>query len=283
MHSAFKSITVAYLVAGSVFAVVGWIALTQARDENRALAARLQSAKPQEETKLSNGQADSEEIARLKRENSEILSLRNEVNQLRSLKAELEKLRAENQQLRQIIDSERDSNQAQWTSWFSSVRTNGLTPDNISSLAQALTNEAVSVRVEAAKVLRQIGIQRLMNTNLTVQEESDLRSEARIVVPGLVAALKDSDTFVRANAAITLGFLGEDSQTVVPALIQCLNDEQWRVAGSAAKALGRLKGNASSALPALLRAAQNTDENIRENAINAVKNIDPGAARNAGF
>ncbi|HEY2084323.1 MAG TPA: HEAT repeat domain-containing protein [Verrucomicrobiae bacterium] len=247
------------------------------------MAAQIRSIKLEKEGLLSNSQTDNEEISRLERENAEILKLRDEVSQLRGLKDQLERLRGENQQLRDIIDSERDRIQAQWTAWLSSVRTNGVKPDDVFSLVQALTNDAVSIRVEAAKVLRQLGIVRLMSTNLTSQEEADLRSTSRLAVPGLVAALKDSDTFVRANAAITLGFLDENTELAVPALIQCLSDDQLRVAGAAAKALGRLQGDASSAVPALLQAAQSTDENVRENAIAALKQIDPAAARNAGF
>jgi HEAT repeat protein len=283
MNGALKPVLIAYLITSSVAAVLGWIAFSKARDENQALAARVQSAKVEEETKPSSSHAGSEAVSRLRRENVEILRLRNEVNQLRSLKAELERLRSENQQLREIIDSGRDRIQAQWTSWASSLRTNCMKQDDVFTLVEALTNDAVSVRVEATKVLRQLGIERLLNTNLTAQAESDLRSASRIAVPGLVAALKDPDTFVRANAAITLGFLREDTEIVVPALVERLTDEQLRVAGAAAKALGRLQGDASSAIPALLQAAQSADEGFRETATTAVKQIDPDAARNAGF
>lgn len=283
MNAAIKPVLIAYLITSSVAAVLGWIAFSKAREENQALAARVQSAKVEEETKPSSSHADSEEISRLRRENLEILRLRNEVSQLRSLKAELERLRSENQQLREIIDSERERIHAQWTAWVSSLRTNGMKPDDVFTLVQALTNDAVSVRVEATRVLRQLGIERLLNTNLTAQAESDLRSASRIAVPGLVAALNDSDPFVRVNAAITLGFLRENPEIVVPALVERLTDEQLRVAGGAAKALGRLQGDASSAIPALLQAAQSADEGLRETAITAVKQIDPDAARKAGL
>jgi HEAT repeat protein len=283
MKVALRSILVVWLMVSTVVAVIGWIAFAKARDENRALATRLQSVKLEEETNPPSNQTDSEEILKLRRENLEIHRLRNEVSQLRSLKMELERLRSENQQLREIIDSERERIQAQWTAWVSSLRTNGMRPDDVFTLVQALTNDAASVRVEATKVLRQIGIERLLSSNLTVQVESDLRSAASIAVPGLVAALKDSDTFVRANAAITLGFLRADPNLVVPALVERLNDEQLRVAGAAAKALGRLQGDAGSSVPALLQAAQSADEGLRASAIAALKQINPDAARKAGF
>ena len=283
MNAALKFILVAWLMVSSVAAVIGWIAFAKARDENKTLAARLQLVNLEEETKPSSNQTESGEISKLRRENLEIHRLRNEFSQLRSLKAEVERLRSENQQLREIIDSARDKIQAQWTAWVSSLRTNGMKPDDVFTLVQALTNDAASVRVEATKVLRQMGIVRLLNTNLTAQAELDLRSAAKIAVPGLVAALEDSDTFVRANAAITLGFLREDPDVVVPALVERLNDEQVRVARAAAKALGRLQGNASSAVPALLQAAHSADEGLRGSAIAALKQIDLEAARKAGF
>lgn len=283
MNPVLRFLLITWLIVGSGAAAVEWILLAKTREGNRELAAQLQSARLEKESKLSSNQSDNEEISRLKLENREILRLRGEVGQIQSLQAELERLRNENQQLREILDSERAGIQAQWAAWISSVRTNGIKSDNVFSLVQALTNDAVSIRVEAAKVLRQLGIERLMSTNLTAQRESDLRSTSRLAVPGLVAALKDSDTFVRANAAITLGFLDENTELAVPALVQCLSDDQLRVAGAAAKALGRLQGDASSAVPALLQAAQSTDENVRGNAIAALKQIDPAAARNAGF
>ena len=155
-------------------------------------------------------------------------------------------------------------------------------PTDVFTLIQALTNGATSVRLEATKVLRQIGIERLLNTNLTAQAELDMRTAARAAVPGLVAALTDSDTMVRANAAITLGFLREQPEIAVPALVLALNDEQNRVAVSAAKALGRLQSDASGAIPGLLQAAQGTDAERRTASIDALKQIDPEFVGKAG-
>jgi len=266
-------------MVSSIAALIGWAAFTNARDENLALAARIQTAKLEETA----NQTDSEEISRLRRENSEILRLRNEVSQLRSLKVELEQLRRENQQLRDIVDSERDRIQTQWTAWVSSLRTNGMKPDDVFTLVQALTNPATSVRLESTKVLRQMGIERMLNTNLTEQAGIDLQNASRIAVPGLVAALKDSDAFVRANAAITLGFLREGSDIVVPALINALNDEQNRVALSGAKALARLQTDAIGAIPALLQMAQSLDPSRRAAAIDALNQIDSESVRKAGL
>ena len=86
---------------------------------------------------------------------------------------------------------------------------------------------------------------------------------------------------MRANAAITLGFLGEPD--AVPALVACLDDSEDRVSTGAAKALGRLQSGATSAVPALIQAAQSPNQWRRETAISAIKQIDPEAARAAGL
>lgn len=278
-----KKFFVTCLIASSVAAVIGWIAFNRVRDENQVLVAKFQSVKPDDKAEASNGQTGSDASAGRARENSEILQLRNEVTQLRSLKAELEELRRENQQIRKVADAERDKIQAQWTAWVSSLRTNGVKSEDVVTLVRALTNDEASIRVETTKVLRQLGLERMMNSNLTAQAEWELRAAAKIAVPGLVAALKDPDAFVRANAAITLGFLREDPSVVVPALVERLSDDQGRVVGSAIKALGRLQGDAISAVSALMKMTQSPDEGLREGAFAALKQIDPNAAKRAGF
>jgi HEAT repeat protein len=173
--------------------------------------------------------------------------------------------------------------QAQWSSWISSLRTNGMNPQDVLTVVRTLTNDSASIRLEGTKVLRQIGIEQLVNTNLTEQAKQDLQSAARSAVPGLIAALKDPDAMVRANAAITLGFLREQSQLVVPALVGALGDEENRVALSAAKGLARLKSDARSAIPALLQEAQSADSDRRAASINAIKQIDPEYVGKPGF
>ncbi len=280
MNVALKALLAAWLLGSSVAAILGWRAVSRARDQNQSLAVQLQRAEVGVEAK--KVPSDGDRVPTFDREDREILRLRNEVGQLRNLKPELERLRNENAQLRALLDSEKSAAQAEWTAWLSTARTNWVKPADLSYLLQALTNDATPVRLEATKGLRNIGLQRLFDTNLSSQAELELRTEAKAAVPGLISALKDADTFVRANAAITLGFLGE-AGTVVPALVACLTDEQDRVATGAAKALGRLQSDAASAIPALLQAAQSPNQWRRETAISAIKQIDLDAARAAGL
>jgi len=255
--------------------VVEQTALLDAKKENLALAGRIATLEGQSDHELAGRPAESDEVSQLRRENQELQRLRGEVARLQAQKKELERLRAENQQLRDLVASEKDRIQQQWAAWVSALRTSGMKPDDVLPLIQALTNDAPSVRLEATKVLRQIGIERLLNTNLTAQAELDLRAAARTAVPGLATALNDSDPMVRANAAISLGFLHEQSEIAVPALARALNDEENRVALSAAKALGRLQSDAAGAIPALLEAAQSPDAERRAAAIAALGLINP--------
>ena len=162
------------------------------------------------------------------------------------------------------------------------VRTNGVKPDEVVCLAQALTNEAPAVRIEATKALRQLGLQRMLDTNLSSQSELELRAAAKFALPGLISALKDSDALVRANAAITLGFLHESPEVTVTALTEALNDEENRVALAATKAPGRFQLDATEAIPALLQAAHSSDTERGEAAVSALKQIDPESAREVG-
>jgi hypothetical protein len=273
------------LIVISVPAVTEWVTSKKLRNENQALRAELASMKSQQESESQRDQNDSPELS--KAEQEELLRLRSEVGRLRIQKQELDRLRDENQRLKESLGSGRNSIQTQQKSWVSELRTNEIKPEDFLALVQplteALTNSEASVRIDAAKILRNIGLEQLLNTNLTAQNKADLKSAAIAAVPGLLAALKDPDPLVHANISITLGFLHEDAQNVVPTLIEDLSNGEWRIAGAAAKSLGRFQSDATSAVPALLQAAQSSDSRVRETAIDALKQIDPAAARNAGF
>ncbi len=279
MKIAVRTFLAAWLLISSVAAIFGWATLSKVKAQRDDLVLRVleteRSLEQRERSDASGGPLpDSVE--------KELLRLRNEIGRLRNLSQDLERLRNENAQLRALIDSQQSAAQAEWTAWLSTARTNWLTSADLPYLLQALTNDATSVRLEATTVLRNIGLQRLFDTNLSSQADLELRAQAKAAIPGLLSALKDADTLVRANAAITLGFLGE-ADGVVPALVACLDDQQDRVATGAAKALGRLQSAAASAIPALLQAAQSPNQWRRDSAINAIKQIAPDTAKAAGL
>jgi HEAT repeat protein len=270
----FKFFLVACLLATSIAVVVEWTMLSKAREQNQDLAHRLRDAEERPEPQQAR------EISTANSEQFEILRLRNQITQLRNLKSDLERLRIENARLRAFIGPEKDAAPADWMDWLSGVRTNWVKPEDVSYLVQAMTNEETSVRLEATRGLRNIGLQRIMETNLTPQIEAELRESAKGAIPSLIVTLKDPDPLVRANAAITLGFMPGDSETIIPALISALEDEQDRVSGAAAKALTRVQPDAKSAVPALLRIAASPNESRRAAAINALRFIDPDALKN---
>jgi hypothetical protein len=255
-------------------------ALTQARTAIRALEAQLQKGVVEQEAPV---QPAFQEASDSRPQKEELLRLRNEVGQLRERTQEMERLRRDNDDLREAILAQRASTQAGWSNLVSGARTNGINSASLSLLIQALTNAAPGIRIESTKALRQIGLQKLLETNRTAEADAELRASARAAIPGLIESLKDPDTFVRANAAITLGFLREDPHAVVPALVQTLQDPEGRVARSAAKALGRMQTDATAAIPNLLQAAQSPDPQMRTVALDALRQIDPEALARAGL
>jgi hypothetical protein len=285
MKRLLKCLLVFGLIVISAAVVIQWAISNKLRNENQLLGEELASLKSLEDTTIQREHQGGAGTS--KAELDELLRLRSEVEKLRARMAEIDRLHSENQRLKQSFDSERDDVQARWKLRFSELSANYKQPTDylgwIPEMNEALTNSDPWVRNEAAKVLRGIGINRLMSTNLTAQDLADRKSSEKAPVPGLLPALKDPDALVCANAAITLGFLHEDIQEVVPALMENLNSDQVRIAGSAAKALGRLQGDARGAVPALLQLTQSSIPNLRDDAINALKQIDPAAARSAGF
>lgn len=104
---------------------------------------------------------------------------------------------------------------------------------------------------------------------MTEHEATTKLRESHAVVPGVLKALRNRDSRVRANAAEVLG-ITEDPRAIEP-LIQALRDEDSAVREKAAGALGGIKSPlACDALAALL---DDEDENIREQAAGAVGTI----------
>jgi HEAT repeat protein len=86
--------------------------------------------------------------------------------------------------------------------------------------------------------------------DLQSPEERDRISAARtlpagtgdpaVIVPALIAALKDREGDVRHSAAIKLGLYGEQAKDAIPALQKAQNDRDARVREAARKALSRI-------------------------------------------
>jgi hypothetical protein len=164
----------------------------------------------------------------------------------------------------------------------------------IPALAEALKDEAAQVRAGAAAALCWIA------------------AEARTAVPALTGALQDRDSRVRRHSGLALARLGPEARGAVPALIQVLVDEDARVRAAATSALARIGPEAPAALvealrkdkdariraaaaaalpmipdrgpaavPALIEAMKDADAGVRAAAAQALKKIDPQAAKKA--
>jgi len=69
------------------------------------------------------------------------------------------------------------------------------------------------------------------------------KADADQVVPALIEALKDRTEDVRWNAAIGLGYFGEQARDAIPALQEAQRDRDARVREAAGVALSRIDPN----------------------------------------
>lgn len=87
-------------------------------------------------------------------------------------------------------------------------------------------------------------------------------------IPSLMSALMDRRTWVRRNAALLLGQMGD--RRAVPSLMVALNDNDAGVRAAAVDSLGLLGGK--DAAPGLMEALSDPDEKVRKRAAEAVGN-----------
>jgi HEAT repeat protein len=80
----------------------------------------------------------------------------------------------------------------------------------------------------------------------TLQERKDESAE---VIPALIEALQDENTYVRRDAARALGSFGEEARSAVPALQAALRDREPSVRQAAAKALSRIEPKLAPKVP----------------------------------
>jgi HEAT repeat protein len=142
----------------------------------------------------------------------------------------------------------------------SSLRRGGA--EAVAVLLEALRQEDVTVRVHALRVLAHIG------------------PEAKAAVPGLVEVLRDEQARVRLGAAAALESIGPAAGAAVPALVHRLaHDANPAVR---ARVLVVLQALGPEATPGLLEALQDQDPHVRQRAGEALKQVNPETAAQAG-
>lgn len=112
---------------------------------------------------------------------------------------------------------------------------------------------------------------------------------ARAAVPQLLAALNDTDKYVRHNAVNTIMLLTPDASNkagaeaaMLPTLVQMLRDSDPRLRRSGAEVLAKLGKVAEPAVPTLLAVLDDPDPATRKLAAKALKAISTEAAAKAG-
>jgi len=140
----------------------------------------------------------------------------------------------------------------------------------VPALIAALAAKQSAIRLKAARILGGLG---------------EVAAEA---APALTAVLHDKDLDIRLAAVKGLWNVTKTADVVVPALVDLL--EQARVGGSAAgevrrrylqtvmEALSRIGPSATAAVSALTAVTKDSDRNIRESALSALKAIAPAEA-----
>lgn len=108
-----------------------------------------------------------------------------------------------------------------------------------------------------------------------------LHADARPAVPLLVNVLADRDETLRWAASRALGHIAAEPAQAVPALLTRLEDRSLEVRKVAIISLGKFHEHAKAAIPALRqKALHGTTKEIRNAALFALKEVDPGATMN---
>ena len=127
--------------------------------------------------------------------------------------------------------------------------------DALPALTRGLSDPDVRIRKNVALVLTVLAGK--------WYKPSKPRLDIRLCLPALIAALKDSDSSVRARAAHAIGDIGANAAPAVPALLTLLKntDEGSRI--GACIALRGIGSAAMQALPALRQALADSSEDVR--------------------
>ena len=98
---------------------------------------------------------------------------------------------------------------------------------------------------------------------------------AKEAIPALLEAMKDKDPIVRQNSVDAVAEIAVAAPGVLPALVQSLKDEEYLVRTKSAGALGVFGPDAREALPQLLKAAHDEKKIVRAFVMEALGKIGP--------
>lgn len=141
----------------------------------------------------------------------------------------------------------------------------GIGSDALPCLLSALTNQNYRIRDAAVYGL---GLE---------------RSDLNIVVPALIGRLRDTNRAVQHTAAISLGELHAEADIAVPALMNAFPGNDKLLRFLILNAIGKFETNAREAIPMIVGALKDGDLDVSNNAVFALKQIDPAAAAKAGI
>jgi HEAT repeat protein len=104
-------------------------------------------------------------------------------------------------------------------------------------------------------------------------DRHEAKMDIRPILPALIAALRDSEPYVRAWSAQAIGEVGPDAVAAVPALATLLASSDEGSRNSACIALHGIGAPARDTLPALRKALQDPSEDVRRFAARAIEKI----------
>src|SRR5437899_1287491 len=139
----------------------------------------------------------------------------------------------------------------------------GIGSDAIPILLAALTNQDWRIRHAVASGLGMA------------------RSDADVIVPALIARLQDNQRLVQSSAAFSPGELHTKAELVVPALTNAFPSADSLLRCFILASLQEFGSQATQAIPTIVSALKDENGDVRENATEAFKQIDPDGAAKA--
>ncbi len=99
------------------------------------------------------------------------------------------------------------------------------------------------------------------------------KTGAREALPAILPLMSDSDDMVRRFAAGAIQQFGPEAREAIPLLRKALSDSSADVRGSAARALKSMSSDAAQAIPELVVALRDTREDVRQTAAEALGSV----------